>query len=129
MIIGDNMQKGFTLIELVAVVALLGVIMLVAIPSLIQTNKTTKTNEKAEYKSIVEEACETYIQINKEKDELKELFSANGKTYTLSTKNLVEEGYLKNSLKDPETGSSAKQAENNIIATNQNQTITCTYTG
>lgn len=124
------MRKGFTLVELIGVIALLGVIMLVAVPSLIQSNKTSKVNEKNEFKKIVTEACETYVQVNSENDELQGLFGSENGTYTFSTSVLASEGYLKGSLKDPDKNITVKEdTSNNLTAKNESKMITCTYNG
>ncbi len=124
------MRKGFTLVELIGVIALLGVIMLVAVPSLIQSNKTSKLNEKKEFEKIVTEACETYVQVNSENDELKTLFDSDNGTYSFSTSVLADEGYLKGSLKDPDKDITVKEdTSDNLTAKKEGKMITCTYNG
>ena len=45
------MKKGFTLVELLAILVILGVITLVAVPSIITSNKKSKDQEYEKFKS------------------------------------------------------------------------------
>lgn len=92
--------KGFTLIEIIAVIALLAVIGLVAAPSIIRSLKTADTNQ---YDGFVEDlylATETYINLNESTyANLKTV----GGTATITIGKLREEKLVKAKLVNPKT--------------------------
>ena len=53
-------EKGFTLIEIILVIAILGTLMLLAIPSLKDLVKTTAESEKQSHTAIVNTASKQY---------------------------------------------------------------------
>ncbi len=130
------MKKGFTLIELLGVIAILGVIIAVAIPSLVESNKQAKTNEKKDFENTLILATKDYINyygddsicdgdetcIN-EANDLAKLYTEDGKTKEISTKTLIDKSFLKSSLVDPSTNN--KLANEVIIITviNENNTL------
>ena len=58
------MKKGFTLIELMGILVVLGIIILVAMPALVESNRQAKVNELKDKCSIIESACEAYRAVN-----------------------------------------------------------------
>lgn len=86
------MKNGFTLVELLAIMVLLGVIILVAIPSVINSNKVAKENDQKEFVDAINTACESYAAVNSKTDG------------SVTINELLNGGYLKKSLKNPNTG-------------------------
>lgn len=56
------MNKGFTLVELLAVLFILSVITLVTVPNIVVTNEKSKENDFREFKNTVENAAEVYVE-------------------------------------------------------------------
>lgn len=86
-------QKGFTLVELMGILVILGVIIVVTVPSITKTLKNSETNELAEYQKTVCLAAKSYVEVENKG------FPQNGITFS----KLRSEGYLSSSLKNPET--------------------------
>lgn len=110
------MKKGFTLIELLAVLALLGIIILVAIPSLVNSNQKQKQNEKDRFNEIINDACETYVSVEKINDN------------TIQVSTLIEKGYLSGDLVNPNTGKKISTEYKSVNITQTNP-IECQYEG
>ena len=108
MLLGENMKKGFTLIEVLGILALLGVIIVVAMPTLIEDNKRAKENKVRDFNDIINTACDNYRVVE----------SMNSGTVTIGT--LITDGYLKSDLKLP---------NGNAISTINGTAITITSSG
>ena len=93
-------RKGFTLVELLGVVAILAVSLLVIIPSVTSMLRTSKVNEYEEFTKDLYLATETYINDNREKYPQLETPGNSVKVYI---KELKEELLIKNNLKNPKT--------------------------
>ena len=59
-------NKGFTLVEMLAVIVILIAIMAVAIPTISGSLKKNKFNQNERYKRLIEEAASMYVTDNKE---------------------------------------------------------------
>ena len=124
-IIGDDMKEGFTLIELMSIMALLGIIIVIAVPSMIQSNKDALKKEKEEFKTIIQTACESYVQVKLGKEA-----DWRPKNGVIKAKTLISEGYLNGSTKNPNSQTNPKQTiaeEGKTISVHVGEEITCTY--
>ncbi len=97
-------KKGFTLVELMAVLVLLGVILLMAMPSITNTFRNSKELEEDEYINTVCLGAQSYMNLEKD---------ANGNKYEYPKALKIEEdlkgkGYLRENLKVPEESESFK---------------------
>lgn len=119
------MQKGFTLVELLGIIVLLGVIILVAVPSLITSNKNAENKEKEEFTSIINTACESYLNIKA--DEYSQVLNTPNQTTTLNVSDLIEAGYLKKTMNNPNTDKQIGDENGTITVKNNNGKIICTY--
>lgn len=101
------MKKGFTLIELMGVILLLGVIGLIAFPSILNQMKKIDTNVNEANKKLVYVAADDYINDNKEsyKSEFDcDINKSNNSNFECSDiinvkiEDLINDGYLSNSI-------------------------------
>lgn len=106
------MKNGFTLVELLAILVLLGVIIIVAVPSVIESNRIANENEVKEFKEAVETACESYAAAN------------NKSSGSISVRDLATAGYLKKNMKNP-AGTSVSSIYTSVSITSDG----CKYTG
>lgn len=120
------MQKGFTLVELLGIIVLLGVIILVAVPSLVTSNKNAEANDKKEFNNIINTACESYLNVKA--DEYSNVLNTSGTSVTISASELIDAGYLKETMNNPNTDNQIGEENGNITAKNNGGKITCTYT-
>ena len=64
--IGESMKnKGFTMIELLAAVVVLGILSVIAIASVTSLKDKAKAEDEEVYKKSLKMAAETYLQSNK----------------------------------------------------------------
>ena len=59
-----NRKNGFTLVELLAVIVLLGLIMAIAVPNALKLGGTVKESSYATKLDLIEEAAKSYGQAN-----------------------------------------------------------------
>ena len=96
-----NKEEGFTLVELLAVIVILGIIVAIAIPAIGNVIEKTRTNaDEAEVEMIVD-AARLYYTIEKD-----------GVISEVSTETLIDEGYLEErSDGDAQDGTVDKDAD------------------
>ncbi len=111
-----RLEKGFTLVELMAILVILAVMMLVTVPSITRTLKDSQKNEMAEYEKTVCLAAQTYMQVEHRDSNL------SVHSYTVSLEELRKGGYITESLKNPTTDS----YDGNVEIFNKDGKITCT---
>lgn len=93
------MKKGFTLIEVLAVIALLAALSLIVLPTITnQLNKSKGTINDSTMK-LVSEATATFIDMNQSEYPMKE-----GNVYCIPIQTLVKYGNLKSPVTDVKTG-------------------------
>ena len=96
--IGDGMKKGFTLVEVMAVVIVLSVIAVVSFTSLTKSIKDAQIKEEKTFVTNVTNASSTYIETNLDNiDELKEV----GEEYIFTLNDLIEGDYLPSDISNP----------------------------
>ncbi len=93
-------RQGFTLVELITIVAILGLIALIVYPAINSVIKNVKTNSYNNQIAIIEKAAKTWSIDNSN------LLKTDGSIYYLPVKELLEEGYISNDeIKDPRNSS------------------------
>ena len=112
------MKKGFTLVELLAIIVLLGIIIVVAIPSLNESNRKANNNKTKEFNEIINTACISYIEINKSKL---------GDKTEIDVKTLIDEGFLKDNLVNPKTNKKILEENKKIKIDTKDKKTTCIY--
>lgn len=108
-------KRGFTLVELMGVLVILGVLLIFTVPTVTKTLKNSEKNEKAEYDNTVCLAVKSYVEIKREVY-----------PFTISLGELRDEGYLSTSLKNPETDSLDADSVRVKISMSSGKAV-CTY--
>lgn len=91
-----NNRKGFTLIELIVVIAVLGILAAVALPRISGVTSTARDNADAEQVRILNEAVERYVAETGDDD----FSDIDSDTASEMIESLVAEGYLKAGVTD-----------------------------
>ena len=92
-------QNGFTLIELIGVVAILALIMVITIPQIMSTITNSNIKETESFARDLEMSAMTYVE--NEWNQFKIEYQNNNKSdnYCMSVSSLIEKNYIYN-LKD-----------------------------
>lgn len=127
------MNKGFTLVELLAVLFILSVMTIVAVPNIVTTNQQSKKNEIEQFKKTVENAAEVYVETHLDLPEVQNLKN-NGIKLCIPIKKLItsEEssdgvGLLNPNLKNPENGIEIMSLDASVRAIKSNNEIIYDY--
>ncbi len=100
-------QNGFTLIELIGVVAIIALVMVVAIPQVMSTLNRSSVKGAEAFENDLELAAESYVENNWQtfKIEYQQYQSAHGNhnQYCIPLSKLMQNGYIKNTDIDPST--------------------------
>ena len=119
------MKNGFTLVELLAILAILGAIVLVSVPSIISTNKKSQEQNYDQYTTNIENATEIYIETHP--DRYATLKTTNNTTVTINTEDLVASGVIQGTLTNPKTNVQLINESSSVTVKNQNGTLIYTY--
>ena len=128
----DDMKKrGFTLIEMIAVILIMALLTLIILPTIINQIRSQKQNISDTAMQLLSSATELYLS---EKSD--EYLMYYGETYCISLETLVNEGKLKSPVKDLSTGKEIPlnqivkidvneygEGEYTIVDTNQCKTV------
>lgn len=123
--------KGFTLVELLAVIAIMGMLAVIMVPTISGVIEENKKNNSANLKNSIKSSARAYISDNRYEIKLdnkscnnnntkREIFSINNKTILeskITVELLVNEGYLKSNsgeIINPETNKTINKRESNI---------------
>ncbi len=121
-----NNKKGFTLVELLAVIVILGVLTAIAVPSVLGISKKIKTDMYESKKKTVEVALELWADDNKSRC-ITEIDN-------LKIQNLIEDNYLKaddknnSSFTNPSNGQNLYGKEVKEVLNDNNLTSYCKVT-
>ncbi len=121
------MKNGFTLVELLAILAVLGVILLVSVPSIVSTNQKLKQQDYERYVNNIENAAEIYVEAHSDREEYAELKVTKNKTLTISTDTLITSGVIQGTLKNPKTNVQLTEENGFVTVRNENGTLKYTY--
>ena len=91
-------NRGFTLVELIAVITLLSAIILVTVPVIINTIKKNDLKLSENFENSLKQAAEFYVERNR--DIFPDLNNIGG-NIEIPTEDLVKAGYLKQDLENP----------------------------
>lgn len=120
------MNKGFTLVELLAVLFMLSVITVLTVPNIVETSKKSRENEIKEFEKTMENAAEIYVETHQNSSEVINL-KQNGTSFCISTETLKENGLVNENLKDPSTNMSLGGTSGAVIVTNSSNELSYKY--
>lgn len=86
------MKKGFTLVEMLGIIAVLAVVLLVTFPNINKSLKQMKVNNNNNFTNNLKVSAETYIELNR--DKYPELDTPGGST-TIKIQELYDSNLLK----------------------------------
>lgn len=96
-------KKGFTLIELIAVLGILSSMFMLTIPTIANTIKEVKLEQYKTIENQIKEAAEIYVQENRE------MMNVSDEIISLSIEELVKANLLKAPLLDPRDNSDLQE--------------------
>ena len=89
-------KNGFTLVELLAVIIILGLLSLIVVPTVTNSIKNYRNELYEVQKSNIEDAARVWAS-----DNLEQLPTQSGETKKLTLKFLQDEGLVEEDIKDP----------------------------
>ncbi len=111
------MKKGFTLIEMIGIIAVLALVLIVTFPNISQSLKQTKINENKNFTDNLKISTEAYIELNS--DRYPELETKKEVTIT------IQQLYDANLLKGKYEG--VNMTDTITIKKNEDSTLTYYY--
>lgn len=93
------MKRGFTLVELLGVIVILGIIAVIAFPSIINQITDARNNIEENTNTLIFDAAESYFEDYANLDS-----TSSGKYYCVTLETLVDEGLLNEPIKNAQTG-------------------------
>lgn len=106
-------NKGFSLVELLAVIILLGILAVILVPNMYSHLQDSKDDLYDTQVNIIKEAAKNYVADNIENI----ICSSDGSSEDISLYDLQSGGYLKEDIKNPKT--------NKNFDSNQTVKVTC----
>ena len=100
LIIGDDMKKGFTLIEMLGIITVLAILLLLTFPNLSGMLKSTKENKLNNSTNNLKIGAEAYVELNI--DKFPELKTTNG-SVQIKIQDIFDAGFMKGNYADIDT--------------------------
>ena len=116
-------QKGFTFIELLAIITIMGIILLISVPNITKQLKQNSSNEYNQFTSDLFLATESYITSYMDAFGLNEV----GESKKISIERLVKNGYVKSTTINPKTNEKINLNAYVLVTLNENKTYHYTY--
>ena len=112
-------KHGFTLVEMLGILVVLSIIVVISVPAITSSLKKADQQRYNDWLDNLYIAAEEYVESHRE-----DFYEVNaGATSYLSIKLLLDQGYLKDSVKDPETGKDITDVAIVKITVNEDQTL------
>ncbi len=114
------MKKGFTLIEMLGIVTILGIVLLVTFPVMNKSLKQMKENTNNNFTNNLKVSAEAYIELNRKKyPELNEI----GGTATITIQDLYDSNLLKGQYEN------VNLTDQVIVTVEEDKTLSYSYKG
>ena len=114
-------KRGYTLVELLGILAVMAIMLLITVPAIIRTMKNADNQKYIAFQNIITNAAETYYESDPSKYPL-----SNGVGYIL-VQDIIDAGYLKSTITDPKTGKLIDGGTFVEVKLNDDKTKTFTY--
>lgn len=114
-------RRGFTLVELLAVVTIMGVILLISVPNITKQLKKTNSNKYSEFVEDIFLATESYITSYRDSIDLSTGVD------NISVERLVKAGYFKSTTINPKTNKKVNINSYVIVSLNDDGTFEYKY--
>lgn len=111
------MKKGFTLVEILAVVILITIVALIAVPNVLGVLKDSKEKLYESQVSEIEESCQLYVQICKT---CTNIYEDDVTEVEVPITDLVSNGYLEKIPVNPKTNEDFSGTSKVIVTKNSN---------
>lgn len=110
------MNKGFTLIEVIVVICLLGLVAIVIATNMVSLNGKQNSKEYKDYVNKVESAACTYYE-KKEYEEQRNLCKENNKSETCKIKIdlLLNKGFISEDLRNPKEDKKVTELKDQFV--------------
>lgn len=113
-------KKGFTLVEVMAVLVILCLIMLVGVPSINRSIKRQEEKTAKQYENNLCLGAKNYARHNTIM--YNNLYESKGST-SVCTKDLYDHGYISSTLKHPDTGKKEDKIKINLSYNSTNGVV------
>lgn len=114
-------NKGFTLIELIAIIGLLAIIILISVPNFTNQIEWSKKNNYDNFISDLCLAAESYVNHSDQESNFKNA----GDTISINIEDLKSNGYIKSNLKNPKTNEVLTSSDTLIVTLTEDLTYSC----
>jgi len=84
-----SLKKGFSMIELIFVIAVLGIIAAVAVPKLLDSRSSALSTTIKQDISTITNSIQSYYMLNGELDDIKKSVNINSKTWEVTTQKAI----------------------------------------
>ena len=120
-------NKGFTLIEVLGVIAVLGLIAMVAMPNIIDSLKKTDENKQKAYQNSILQGTEIYVEQNRDLFKVR-IGKGPGTYFLIKIYDAVATGYVQSTLTNSATGTTADKDNGCVkISINSNKSLSYDY--
>ena len=120
-------EKGFTLVELLAVIVILGVILVIAVPQVMNVIKNSKDDAWDDSVSLIKRAIELKTSISNNSTSLSRLCKSNETDTTEAFKTITDVGEIKISCTSSSPYTFVLRGTDKYK--NKTKTLTCTSNG
>lgn len=116
-------EKGFTFIELLAIITIMGIILLISVPNITKQLRQNSSNEYNQFTSDLFLATESYITNYIDTLGLNEI----GQSEKIQVERLVKNGYVKSTTINPKTNEKINLESYILVTLNEDKTYHYTF--